>query len=102
MRKSATAPKLDNAIQIVNRLVFVDQYVELDKQIKALQNLREELAYKIRDLGCGTHQGSEHEVQVITVYRTSLDNDKVKVLLTPAQIVECAKQSSATQIRVKF
>lgn len=80
---------------------LADRYALVDAEIKALEKVKDALKAEIKATGCETIEGNTFDVVVGLSERSSLDQAKVKALLTPVQIADCTKVSTVETLRVK-
>ena len=79
---------------------MIDKYVLIDQEIKRLEKRRDELKQQVIALGEGGHPGHEGAVSVSLQQRKTLDQDKIKKLLSEDVLETCYKTSASIVVRV--
>jgi len=80
---------------------LADRYASLKHEIDALTRELDVAKKAILDLGVEEVVGNFCVVTVALSERSSLDQKKVKAILTPAQIAEASSTTLITTVRVK-
>ena len=84
-----------------NLASLADRYASLKSEVEALTKELDVAKKAILDLGVEEVVGNFSVVTVALSERSSLDQKKVKTLLTPAQIAEVSSTTLITTVRVK-
>lgn len=84
-----------------NLAALADRYASLKNEIEALTKELDVAKKEILDLGVEEVVGNFCVVTVGLSERSSLDQKKVKAMLTPAQIAEVSSTTLITTVRVK-
>lgn len=80
---------------------LADRYAQIKAEADAWAKKLEELKTEIKELGVEEIVGDNFTVTVGLSERSTLDQKKVKEILTPAQIAACNSVALITTIRVK-
>lgn len=80
---------------------LADRYAQVKAEAEALNKKLEALKAEIKELGVEEIVGDNFTVTVSLSERSTLDQKKVKEILTPAQIAACNSVALITTIRVK-
>lgn len=80
---------------------LADRYAQIKAEAEALNKKLEAIKSEIKELGVEEIVGSNFTVTVSLSERSTLDQKKVKEILTPAQIAACNSVALVTTIRVK-
>jgi len=81
---------------------LADRYAEIKAEADAWAKKLDEVKAEIKATGVEEIVGTDFTVTIGLSERSTLDNKKVKELLTPAQITACSSTSLVTTIRVKL
>lgn len=81
---------------------IADRYAQIKAEADAWAKKLEEIKAEIKASGVEEIVGEQFTVTVGLSERSTLDNKKVKEILTPAQITACSSTSLITTIRVKY
>jgi hypothetical protein len=79
---------------------FVDEYAVATAQLKALERHVADLKAKLLALGAEEIAGGKFALKITTYETSRLDTATVKTFLTPEQVAEATKTSTATRITV--
>lgn len=79
---------------------LVDRLGELKALISDLCNEEKSIKDQLIDTRLPCVDGCTFRASISTSERISLDSEKVKMFLSPAQIVQCQKSSTVTTVRV--
>jgi predicted nucleic acid-binding Zn-ribbon protein len=80
---------------------LADRYAQIKAESEAINKKLEALKAEIKELGVEEIVGDHFTVTVSLSERLTLDQKKVKEILTPAQIAACNSVALVTTIRVK-
>ena len=80
---------------------LVDRAAELDALVGPLAAELKAIKDALKAEGDGTYKGSAYDLIVATTDTTTLDSAKVKATLTPAQLIECSRAGTRTDVRLK-
>jgi hypothetical protein len=92
---------IEMEIDMSNLASLADRYASLKNEIDALTKELDAAKKEILELGVEEVVGNFCTVTVGLSERSSLDQKKVKALLTPAQIAEVSSTTLITTVRVK-
>jgi len=81
---------------------LADRYAQIKAEADAWAKKLDEVKAEIKATGVEEIVGTDFTVTIGLSERSTLDNKKVKELLTPAQITACSSTSLVTTIRVKL
>jgi len=81
---------------------LADRYAQIKAEADAWAKKLDEVKAEIKATGVEEIVGTNFTVTIGLSERSTLDNKKVKELLTPAQITACSSTSLVTTIRVKL
>ena len=81
---------------------LADRYAQIKAEADAWAKKLDEVKAEIKTTGVEEIVGTNFTVTIGLSERSTLDNKKVKELLTPAQITACSSTSLVTTIRVKL
>ena len=81
---------------------LADRYAQIKAEADAWAKKLDEVKAEIKATGVEEIVGTNFIVTIGLSERSTLDNKKVKELLTPAQITACSSTSLVTTIRVKL
>ena len=84
----------------VNLAAIVDELGELKAAIAELTEKEKELKTIIAASGYAEFDGELFRATVSLTERTTLESEKVRALLSPAQIAACSKTTEVTTVRV--
>lgn len=79
----------------------VDKLAELNAKIADLSEKAEKLKEQLKQRGVGEYAGSEFAATVSEFDRLTLDPDKVKRYLTPAQLRRATVKTKCVSLRLK-
>lgn len=88
-------------IDMTNLETLADIYGSLKAEMEALEKRLDAVKKEIRDTGVEELEGSIYTVKVGLSERVTLDQKKVKSMLTAAQLAEATSVSLITTLRVK-
>jgi hypothetical protein len=88
-------------IDMTNVNTLADRYAQIKAEADAWAKKLEAVKAEIKDLGVEEVIGDHFTVTVSLSERSTLDQKKVKEILTPAQIAACNSVALVTTIRVK-
>lgn len=80
---------------------LVERASDLERRIAPLAEELKEIKAFFRDAPDGEYLGRDHKVVVKTVDATRLDEQQVRLWLTPGQFIECCKVTTSTRVTVK-
>lgn len=86
---------------MTNINTLADRYAQVKAEAEALNKKLEAIKAEIKELGVEEIVGNNFTVTVSLSERSTLDQKKVKEILTPAQIAACNSVALVTTIRVK-
>lgn len=79
---------------------LVDRLGELKAMISDLCNEEKAIKDQLIETRLPSVDGSTFRASISTSERIGLDSEKIKMFLTPAQIIQCQKTSIVTTVRV--
>ena len=79
----------------------VDRIAKLQEEIAELSAQMEVLKDQLKQRGVGEYLGSEFVATVSEFERRTIDADKVKRILTPAQLRRVTVKTECTMLRLK-
>lgn len=83
------------------RYKTVDRLAELNAKIAELSEQAEKIKEQLKQRGSGEYAGSEYIATVSEFEKRSLDLEKVKRILTPAQLRRVTVKTECTMLRLK-
>lgn len=81
---------------------IADQYAAAKAELDAAQAKIDALKAQIKEMGADHIVGDMFELKISEVTRETIDQKKVKMYLSPSQIVECTNTSVFPRITVKL
>jgi hypothetical protein len=86
-------------MRITKRLI--DRLAQIDSEIATLKAEADQIKTELKTKGDGTYDGFDFFVEIQTVSTTTLDQKAIKALLEPAQIAQCLKSGTRTNVYIR-
>lgn len=93
---------IDMETDMTNFDHIADQYAAAKAELDAAQAKIDALKAQIKEMGADHIVGDLFELKIAEVTRETIDQKKVKMYLSPSQIVECTNTTVFPRITVKL